>query len=277
MNILFDDRAMLISSEEATALVIADIHLGYEVALSEKTNVSFPPQNAAMIERIEKLVYAYDVTDLYLLGDIKHTISPDKHYNWSIIPQFIARLAQLASLTIVPGNHDGDLKNLLPRGVESSSIRGVIHETSEEQIALLHGHAWPASDLLNCKLMLVGHNHPSIKRIKVVSTPNLGRRDKLRSAKSIPVFVKSKLDRECVRRNAGLPKSDKKGFQTMVTLPSFNELVIGIQINRPDARFLGPIFENNCSNLLSATAYSNNGINLGSVEHLQTRLSEAFL
>ena len=276
MNILFEDRAMLISSGETTALVIADIHLGYEVALSERTNVSFPPQNMTMVKRIEDLVHSYNVTDLFLLGDIKHTISPDKHYNWSVIPQFVARLAQLTNITIVPGNHDGDLKNLLPRGIELSSIRGVIHETAGKKIALLHGHAWPASELLNCQLMLVGHNHPSIRRMKVVSTPNLERRDKLRSAKSMPIFLKSKLDRACVRKKLGLPESDKKGVQIMVTLPSFNELVLGIQINRPDARLLGPLFENNCSDLLSAIVYSNNGINLGSVEELQSRFSESF-
>ncbi len=277
MNFLFDDKAMLISSGKTTALVIADIHLGYEVALSERTNVSFPPQNITMFERIEDLVHSHNVTDLFLLGDIKHTISPDKHYNWSVIPQFIAGLAQLTNIAIVPGNHDGDLKNLLPRGIELSSIRGVIHETAGEKIALLHGHAWPAPELLNCNLMLVGHNHPSIRRMKVVSTPNLERRDKLRSAKSMPVFVKSKLDRTCVRSKSGLPNSDKKGVQTMVTLPSFNELVLGIQINRPNARFLGPLFENNCSNLRSATVYSSNGINLGSVEELQSRFSDSFL
>jgi hypothetical protein len=231
----------------------------------------------AMIDRIEGLVRSHNVTNLYLLGDIKHTISPDKHYNWSVIPQFIARLARLTNITIIPGNHDGDLKNLLPRQVGISNTRGVIHETPTEKIALLHGHAWPSSDLLNCDLMLVGHNHPSIKRLKVVSTPNLGRRDRLRSAKSIPVFVKSKLDRACVRRQSTLPKSGKKGFQTMVTLPSFNELVLGIQLNRPNARFLGPLFENDCSDLLSATVYSTNGINLGSVEELQSRFSESFL
>ena len=55
----------------------------------------------------------------------------------------------------------------------------------------------------------------------------------------------------------------------VITLPSFNELITGIHVNRPGANFLGPFFANGCADLSSSEVYSTNEIFLGTVKTLQ--------
>jgi hypothetical protein len=60
----------------------------------------------------------------------------------------------------------------------------------------------------------------------------------------------------------------------LITLPSFNELLSGVSINYPKSEFQGPLFENQCANLLDSEAFSVDGIFLGSVKWLQERFNE---
>ncbi len=268
MNLIFEDRALVLELDDISILVISDLHLGYEIDLSERTGTHFPYQHEKMLERIVRLVSEYSIEWLYIIGDVKHTIHTDSSYNWRTIPEFMERVVNYTPITIIPGNHDGNLGPLLPRSIKITETQGTVLETKEERIGFLHGHAWPSDDVLQSKLIVVGHNHPNVRRVLDVSSLVIGRSERRRSSHVVPVVMSSKLNRDCVRSKQGkLELND--GDATLLTLPPFNDLITGVSINRSDVRFQGPLFENDCADLLTSEVFSLEGVFLGTVETLR--------
>ncbi|MFW9845150.1 MAG: metallophosphoesterase [Candidatus Thorarchaeota archaeon] len=273
METIFDDRAMIITTDDKTLLLITDLHLGFEFELYESKGISFPPQHEKMRERLSLLIEKHAVSELYVVGDVKHTISVHSHFNWSIVPEFMFHLSNLTPTFVIPGNHDGDLLPLLPRSVTVLDVRGIV-VGNDDRVGLSHGHAWPSPDLLDTQMIITGHNHPTLRNVRAVDAPDLDRAERKRFAGIIPVVLKSQLDKNCVRRELGVLErpEDKRG--TLITLPSFNEMFAGIQINTPKGSFQGPLFENGCAGLIQSEVYSITGVYLGTVEELRERFNE---
>ena len=274
METIFDDRGLIITHDDTSVLLISDIHLGFEEELADNRGVQFPPQHPIILDRIESLVKKHGISHLFIIGDVKHTILADSYYNWEIVPEFMETLAKLVETTVIPGNHDGNLKALLPRSINIADVHGVITGPKKDRIGLLHGHSWPSTDVIDAKLIVIGHNHPTIRRFRDASVPEIGRSSRRRYAGTVPVVVKSKLDKNCVRRAIGMLEVSREDESILITLPSFNELLSGVSINYPKSEFQGPLFENRCANLLDSEAFSIDGIFLGSVKWLQERFNE---
>jgi len=274
MELIFDDRGMVIHRDNISVLLISDLHLGFEEEISEEKGVHFPLQHVNILERVETLVNKYDAEMLYVMGDVKHTIMTDVPYNWDILPDFMSDLSGIVKTVVIPGNHDGDLEVLLPRDVELADVRGVLIGKGEKKVSLIHGHAWPAPDLLDASLFIMGHSHPSVSRFHTVSSSNIGRENRRRYAGSVPVILHSKLDKNCVRRYLGMLEIPNDEHAKLVTLPSFNRIVTGIAVNSPNSKLPGPFFENSCVNLSESEVFSKDGLFLGSIGWLRERFNE---
>jgi len=274
METIFDDRGMIITYDDVSVLLISDVHLGFEEELAESRGVKFPPQHPVILERIERLLKRHNISHLFVIGDVKHTLLTDRYYNWEVIPEFMETLVKQIKTTVIPGNHDGDLRALLPRDVIVTDVRGILIGPENEQVGLLHGHSWPSADVLDAKMIVVGHNHPTIRRFRDASVPKIDRSSRRRYAGTVPVILKTKLDKNCVRRAMGVLESPDDNECVLITLPSFNELLSGIPINYPKSEFLGPLFENKCANLSDSEVSSTDGIYLGSVGWLRGRFNE---
>ena len=74
MEIVLEDRGLIIRGDSVSALVISDLHLGIEDEISEEKGIHFPLQDSIIIERVKLLVRKYELSKLYITGDIKHTI-----------------------------------------------------------------------------------------------------------------------------------------------------------------------------------------------------------
>lgn len=270
MEIIYEDRGMIVKDEDATSLVISDLHLGFEEEVEEKGAI-VPSQHQSILKRIENLVEKFDVSRLYIIGDVKHTIIADRMSNWELIPEFMERLPDRVQTTVIPGNHDGDLQAFLPRKIAIADSKGIM---INGYIGLLHGHTWPSSDLTDAEIIVLGHNHPSIRRFADVSSPGIGREGRVRYARSVPVILKTALDLNCVRRNLGILENELKPSAQMIVLPNFNELISGLAVNYPSTEFHGPLFQNQCTDLTSAEVYGTNGIFLGTVEWLREKFNE---
>lgn len=274
MEIIFEDRGMIIRSEELSALIISDLHLGIEDEISEEKGVHFPLQHSNILDRVNSLVTKYDITELFIIGDVKHTIFTDTPYNWEILPEFMSNLNEIADTTVIPGNHDGDLESLLPRSVRLTDVRGIVIGKGREKIGLLHGHSWPDPLLLETSKIVIGHSHPSVNRFRVVSTPELGRSERRRFAGSVPVILQSQLSKNCVRRQMGLLEIEKDDRAILVTLPSFNQLISGLAVNLPRSEMQGTFFENSCTSLLDSEVFSIEGLFLGTVGWMREQFNE---
>ena len=276
MDNIFADRSLIFSSGDETALIIADIHLGYEATILERKGVVFPSQRHSMVDRLEKLVKEYKVSEIYLIGDVKHSIPVDRMVNWREVPEFMESLSQLAKVVVIPGNHDGEIEALFPRNIELADVHGRLVTIGSHRIGLLHGHAWPSSEVLDCHVMVIGHNHPTVRRLKDVSSPEIGRSDRVRGSFVVPVALTMQLDKNCVRRALGQLEMDDEKC-SLVVLPSFNELLTGVYVNRPNARLQGPLFDNDCASLVDSEVYSADGIYLGTIQSLQSRYNSVSL
>ncbi len=274
MEMIFEDKSLILKGEGLSGLVISDLHLGIEDEISDEKGIHFPLQDVSIIDRVKELVKKHKLSNLYIIGDVKHTIMTDIPYNWDILPEFMERLSELVETVIIPGNHDGDLESLLPRNIEITDVRGIVIGTGKDRTGLFHGHSWPAPELLETSRIIAGHSHPAVIRFHAVSKPDIGRSDRRRYAGSVPVVLKSELSKNCIRRHLGLLEMPDDEVATLTTLPSFNELVTGTAVNSPQSQFQGPLFENACANIQETEIFSIDGIFLGTVGWMKERFNE---
>jgi len=274
MEMIFEDRSLILKGESLSALIISDLHLGIEDEISEEKGIHFPLQDVNIIDRVEVLVKKHKLSRLYIIGDVKHTIMTDIPYNWDILPEFMENLSELVKTVIIPGNHDGDLESLLPRSIEITDVRGIVIGTGKESIGLFHGHSWPAPELLETSRIVAGHSHPAVIRFRTVSKPEIGRSDRRRYSGSVPIVLKSEVSKNCIRRHLGMLEIPDDEVSTLTTLPSFNELVTGTAVNSPHSQFQGPLFENTCVNIQETEIFSIDGIFLGTVGWMKERFNE---
>jgi putative SbcD/Mre11-related phosphoesterase len=274
MEIIFEDRGLIIQNESLSAMIISDLHLGIEDEISEERGIHFPLQDTSILDRIKLLVEKYELSTLYIVGDVKHTILTDIPYNWEIIPEFMKNLAEIVETIIIPGNHDGNLASLLPRSVELADVHGIVIGTGDEKIGLYHGHSWPAPELLEASRIIAGHSHPSVSRFRTVSKPEIGRSDRRRYAGSVPVVLNSKIRKNCIRRSLGMLEIPDDAEAILTTLPSFNQLISGIAVNSPRSEFQGPLFENSCVDILETEIFSIDGLYLGTIGWMRERFNE---
>ena len=273
MEIAFEDRAMVLQDGDESVLLIADLHIGFHIDLSRRTGALLPPEHPQMIRRVQRLASKYNAAHLFILGDVKHSIGVDTSYNWEGIPTFMEKVQDVVDVTIVPGNHDGNLRPLLPRRVRVSSPRGIVVYHGEPSVAVMHGHAWPSQSTLEAQVLVMGHNHPGIRLTRSVTIPT-GRGHELKRAVGLlPVVVRTTMNKNCVRRAQGLrERADARS--TLFVLPSFNPLVSGIDVNKENATLQGPVFSSGCVDVQSSEVYSTQGILIGSLRDLQMRNSE---
>jgi len=224
-----------------------------------------------MISRLKHLIHTYNIDRLFIIGDVKHSIMVDSAYNWSVVPEFMDELSAFVKIVIIPGNHDGDLEAILPRSVVLGSVQGTIFSDNGYSVGLIHGHAWPSREVLDSDLIVMGHTHPAIKREKRVTAPDLGRTERIRSLAWIPVILRSRLDKQCVRMKMGIEEETKDSEGKLLVLPGFNPLLTGISINRIDSELQGPFYTNGCIDFLDSDVLSTQGVFLGKVKLLRKK------
>jgi hypothetical protein len=225
-----------------------------------------------MLHRIKFLVDKYGTKKLYVLGDVKHEILVDHIYNWDRIPHFMNELTKFTDVSVIPGNHDGNLSALLPRNIELLDVRG--HLIADGTVGLVHGHAWPDPDILHASLIVCGHSHPGVKRFRSADVPDIGRPKRIRYAGTLPVFLRSSLDRNCVREHIGVLPLGEESKAVLLTMPSFNKLISGGGINSRGSEMQGPLFASSCVDVPSSEVYSIDGLFLGTVEDIANQLNE---
>jgi putative SbcD/Mre11-related phosphoesterase len=140
-------------------LVLADLHIGFESELVEK-GIKIPDQTPKILKRISDLKDGSEAKRLVVLGDLKHSVPRMGMMSWFLVPRFMERVVRMfEEVILIPGNHDGDIEPLIPRGVRVLPVHG----TSMSDVWLTHGHAKLPEDALKKKMILMGHLHPAVQ------------------------------------------------------------------------------------------------------------------
>ncbi len=259
-------------------LVVADLHIGWEVALAQE-GVYIPSQTPKILNKLQEIVKMAKPTRLIFLGDVKHTVAKAELREWRDIPELFETLERsVPNIQVVPGNHDGNLEPLLPETVTLLPSTGV----KIGDIGLFHGHAWPAPELLGCRTLVMGHIHPTVAfrdPFGYLITAQVWIKAQCNKTRLAESVLKALTIREAKRPIKTLktrfnitPKTSQ-----LLILPCFNEFLGGRPVNRTSIHrrgryraYVGPILRSRGVRSGEAEIYLLDGTFLGTVAQLKT-------
>jgi hypothetical protein len=197
---LHPHAALLLEEEkqgENRYIAVSDLHIGLEAELGQKGITIKSTLVQEMLDEITSLAESQKATGIVLLGDVKNTVGAISKQEWDDIPAFFKRLSAKMDVYLVPGNHDGSIRHLVPDSVNVISSRGmVIGDT-----LFVHGHSLPSDTRSHVRRIVMGHLHPVfLKKGSVVN----GKR----------VWISLQVKKEALFSEPGL--------LDIVVVPSFN-------------------------------------------------------
>ena len=271
-------QALVLTKGYERVMVISDLHLGWEISLNRE-GFHFPTQMKRLLKKTLMLLRIAKPNSLIILGDLKHTVSGVEIEEWRDVPEFLESLKKkVDEITVIPGNHDGNLSLLLPEGVAQAPATGI---TLWDEIGLFHGHSWPDLKLLGCKHLIIGHVHPIIS-FRDPSGLRINRQVWIKAGCDGKKLGELVLKHLGVKVDEDLEYALRKTFNlnvkasSLIVLPSFNEILGGIPINleengdrRRSSTFIGPILRSRCVDVMNAEVYLLDGTFLGKVKQLR--------
>jgi len=147
---------LLEDAAEKKYIAVTDLHIGFEAELSSKGITMKDSSADKMVEELTQLSKSEHATGLILLGDIKHRVGAITKQEWDDIPTFLRRLCSMCEVYMIPGNHDGNIRHLVPAEVNVISSKGMVMEDT----LFLHGHSMPSDVRGAVKRIVMGHLHP---------------------------------------------------------------------------------------------------------------------
>jgi putative SbcD/Mre11-related phosphoesterase len=226
------------------AIVVADLHMGIEYDFRNKGAV-VPSQTKNMERKLLSLINRRKAEELIVLGDLKHSIPSTSIDEYREIPQLINSLKEYVRITVVTGNHDGNLEKLIPDVP--------IFDYLERDGALLaHGHSWIKRKSIDAPVIILAHSHPAVAFSD----------DYSRTVKE-PVWIRGRFNEKI-----------KEFYRVTITpefivIPAFNPLILGTAFNRSNCtKLLGPYFNSGIIDFESAHAYLLDGTDLGELSNL---------
>jgi hypothetical protein len=273
---LLPHPAALIKTEKTRIMAIADLHIGWEMALSQR-GIHVPSQTSKLLRKLTDLLSAYKPKKLLILGDVKHTVATAEISEWQDIPDFFNELKRwIEDIIIIRGNHDGNLEPLLPENISILPATGA----TIGEVGFFHGHRWPSPALLKCKTLLMAHVHPTIafrdpagfritRQVWVKMDCDKNRLTEI-------LLQKHKIRTESNAKKALLEHYEiKPKTSQLFIMPSFNDFLGGRPLNerkfsgKTDERIIGPVLRSEAVDMKSAETYLLDGTFLGTLNQLQ--------
>ena len=213
-----------------------------------KKGFRLPAYSVKMVERVKGLAENHVTRRLVVLGDVKHTVGKVEDIDWGVVPWFFDTMLDLfESVEVVPGNHDGSIKTVLPPRVVLHPSHGAVLGEGRDKIGIAHGHAWPSEDAIATRNLVIGHSHFTYEM-----------RDALGSRSREAVWVRAAYDVKELMEGAGY-RSKAKGRGKLTVMPPFNRLVGGQPINRSKSFEFGPVLSSRSLSLKDADIFLTDG------------------
>ena len=145
-------KCAIVKADKTTALVIADLHIGYEDAIRV---AHF--QIKEMKSEIEKALDSHKPNICIIAGDLKHEFGRISEQEWrETISILELLLKKTGRVVLVKGNHDKILGPIAgKKGIE------LTNEFSIGDALIIHGDKLP-KDTTGIKTIIMGHEHPAV-------------------------------------------------------------------------------------------------------------------
>ncbi|WP_458743133.1 metallophosphoesterase [Candidatus Nitrosocosmicus sp. T] len=141
-------------------LVISDVHIGMEDRIKRNGILVDSRKNTdELIKLLTNIYLETGVKELIILGDLKASIRIITRTEWDNVPYFLESLCKLFKIYLIPGNHDGNINQLLPENINIMRSHGM----EIDNILFTHGHTIPRIGM-NVEKIIVGHLHPIIHK-----------------------------------------------------------------------------------------------------------------
>lgn len=269
-----NEPALILQTEAEKILLVSDLHIGYEKSLASK-GVKIPSQTPKLYRKMEKIILKHNPDKIILSGDIKHGTAKLLPHEWKDVPEFFEKLLTLKDkIEVVPGNHDGGLKHLLPRNVTLHTTRGVTIQ-NKEKILITHGHTWPIPTALDSHLIIMGHNHFTVEfkeESGLRKTEPVWMIAQWEPAKIAAAYLRWKK----IKYQSDAPSKFREQFNTdigdpkIVVAPAFNPMLGGTKINRASKnKYISPILESGGVKVDSAEVYLLDQTFIGKTSNIQ--------
>lgn len=230
------------------ALVLADFHAGIEGALRYENGVEVTSRARKRREHVHRLLAESGADRLVILGDFMHSIGGPGGAERGEIEVLLESLS--VPVTVVKGNHDGDIESIV-ENARSPRTPGSVPEVRVTpgdgcrlgDVGFVHGHSWPAPEVLGARVVCVGHEHPQVRLT-----------DEVGGSRTERVWLRGSLSRD--------PFGDRVGAWSeadLIVFPAFNELMGGTWVNVGED-FLCPFLPEGLSD---GEAYLLDGTRLG--------------
>jgi hypothetical protein len=230
---------------EGRAVVITDLHLGIEYEIFH-SGITIPSQVERLEKRIDELIKLTKAKQLIILGDVKHQVPTISWQEYREIPKFLEHFQNI-KISIIKGNHDGNIEKLAPKKVKIYEPQGF----RIDDCLLTHGQAWP--EPCDAKYLVMGHVHPSVEFFT----------ESFRSSE--PCWLKCEIDNKKLFDKFKIKTNFKQG----IIMPAFNHLIGGMAFNSKEFEPLGPLLKNEVLKWKEAEVYLLDGTFLGNLDKLK--------
>lgn len=202
-------------------LVISDLHIGFESDLNLRGIIVDSKYSLnTMLEEVDHIIESHQIDGIILLGDVKSSIGNVSKQEWNEIPEFFNMLSRHGNIYMVPGNHDGRIRFLIPQNINIMSVKGMVLE----ETLLVHGHVMPSSARSSITRIVMGHIHPIFSKCDSVLD---GRRIwlyiKVKSemifpgtAGTLDIVIMPSFNKEMYAIHKGYHKSLHKGYHNSI-------------------------------------------------------------
>jgi len=268
--------AAIIKTQKTSAIVIADLHIGWEIALAQK-GIHVPSQTPKILAKLTSLISTYKPEKLFILGDIKHTVATAEIGEWRDVPDFFNELRrQVQEICVVRGNHDGNLEPLLPENIELAPAAGTIFG----EVGLFHGHQWPTPALLQCRTLIMGHVHPVVA-FRDPGGFRITRQVWIKAACNGAQLARVLLQKHRIKIGKTPEETLRKYYKIkplttqLFIIPPFNDFLGGKPLNEKNLRdtrkqmIVGPVLRSETVDLENAETYLLDGTFLGTIAQLR--------
>ncbi|MFB6353814.1 MAG: metallophosphoesterase [Halobacteriales archaeon] len=221
------------------ALVVADYHAGIEADFRSR-GVEAASRADERLDRLRGLLDATGPDRVVFLGDLAHWIGEPAGAELEELERLVDAVTGRVPASLVKGNHDGAFEAALDIPVtDSAGVR-------LGDVGFVHGHTWPAPEVLAADVVCVGHEHPAV-RIE----------DEVGGGRVERVWLRGDLNPGAFDRE-GVDPDAIAG--ELVVFPAFNELAGSTWVNVASQAFLAPFLPDG---LADGEAYLLDGTRLG--------------
>jgi putative phosphoesterase len=237
------EPAAVADLSDGPALVVADYHAGIEVGLRYE-GVELASRADERRDRVTDLLARTGAARLVVLGDLGHAIGDPGGDERAEIEALLEVVTDRVPVTVIKGNHDGDLADVLAAYDRAELTPG--HGVRLGDVGFAHGHTWPAPDVLAADIVCMGHEHPRVRL-----------EDEVGGSRAERTWLRGGVD--------AVPFAEFHGTDPgidgeLVVFPAFNDLTGGTWINVEGQEFLAPYLPDG---LADGQAYLLDGTRLG--------------